>query len=70
MLALWSLARYEPATWSKMIDIDQSAEANPIEHLLEEAIASVPAAVLYLLTTFRQQNGPRVGTENPTGPTN
>ena len=53
MLALSSLARYEPATWSKMIDIDQSAEANPIEHLLEETIASVPAAVLYLLTTFR-----------------
>jgi len=53
MLALSSLARYEPATWSKMIDIDQSAEANPIEHLLEESINSVPDAVLYLLNTFR-----------------
>lgn len=53
LLALSSLARYEPATWSKMIDIDQSAEANPIEHLLEEATESVPAAVLHLLTTFR-----------------
>jgi hypothetical protein len=52
LLALSSLARYEPATWSKMIDIDQSAEANPIEHLLDEAINSVPAAVHYLLTTF------------------
>ena len=52
LLALSPLARYEPATWSKMIDIDQSAEANPIEHLLEETIDSVPAAVLYLLTTF------------------
>lgn len=53
LLALSSLARYEPATWSKMIDIDRSAEANAIEHLLEEAIASVPAAVLHLLITFR-----------------
>ncbi|MGH3687209.1 MAG: YaaC family protein [Pseudonocardiaceae bacterium] len=53
MLALSSLARYELATWSKMIDIDRSAEANAIEHLLEEATASVPAAVLHLLNTFR-----------------
>jgi hypothetical protein len=53
LLALSSLARYEPATWSKMIDIDRSAEANAIEHLLDEAINSVPAAVLHLLTTFR-----------------
>jgi hypothetical protein len=52
LLALSSLARYEPATWSKMVDIDRSAEANAIEHLLEEATASVPAAVLYLLNTF------------------
>jgi len=53
LLALSSLARYEPANWSKMIDIDRSAEANPIEHLLEEAADSVPTAVLHLLTTFR-----------------
>jgi hypothetical protein len=53
LLALSSLARYEPVAWAKMIDIDRSAEANPIEHLLEEALESIPAAVLYLLTTFR-----------------
>ncbi|MGB6164964.1 MAG: hypothetical protein WCF33_00130 [Pseudonocardiaceae bacterium] len=53
LLALSSLARYEPATWSKMINIDRSAEANAIEHLLEEAKTSVPAAVLHLLNTFR-----------------
>lgn len=53
LLALSSLARYEPASWSKMIDIDRSAEAVSIEHLLEEATDSVPAAVLHLLTTFR-----------------
>jgi hypothetical protein len=53
LLALSSLARYEPATWSKMIDIDRSAEANAIEHLLEETKTSVPATVLHLLNTFR-----------------
>jgi hypothetical protein len=36
-----------------MINIDQSAEANAIEHLLEEAKTSIPAAVLHLLNTFR-----------------
>jgi hypothetical protein len=60
LLALWavllglsSLARYEPAAWSKMIDIDTSAEANAIENLLDEAISSVPDAALHLLASFR-----------------
>jgi YaaC-like Protein len=60
ILALWavlfglsSLARYEPATWSKMIDIDRSAEANAIEHLLDEAIHAVPAVVLHQLSMFK-----------------
>ncbi|OLZ45568.1 hypothetical protein BS330_39000 [Amycolatopsis keratiniphila subsp. nogabecina] len=53
LLALSSLARYQPATWSKMIDVDRSPEANAIEHLLEEATTSVPATALHLLTTFR-----------------
>lgn len=52
LLALSSLARYEPAAWSKMIDIDRSAEANAIEHLLEEATTAVPVAALHLLSTF------------------
>lgn len=53
LLGLSSLARYEPAAWSKMIDIDTSAEANAVEHLLDEAISSVPAAALRLLASFR-----------------
>lgn len=52
LLALSSLARYEPAGWSKMIDIDQSPEANAIEHLLDEASSSIPAAVLQQLRSF------------------
>jgi hypothetical protein len=53
LLGLSSLARYEPAAWSNMIDIDRSPEASAIEHLLEEAMESVPAAVFHLLTTFK-----------------
>ena len=53
LLGLSALARYAPASWSKMIDIDRSAEANAIEHLLEEAIDSVPTAVLHMLATFK-----------------
>ncbi len=53
LLALSSLARYEPAAWSKMIDIDKSAEANAIEHLLEEVTASVPAAVEYQISALK-----------------
>lgn len=53
LLALSSPARYEPAAWSKMIDIDRSAEANAIEHLLEEATTAVPAAAFHLLSSFK-----------------
>ena len=53
LLALSSLARYEPARWSRMIDTDRSAEANAIEHLLEESTASVPSTALHILTTFK-----------------
>jgi hypothetical protein len=51
LLALSSLARYVPATWSKLIDIDGSAEANAIEHLLDEAIESLPSAIVHALTS-------------------
>jgi hypothetical protein len=53
LLGLSSLARYEPATWSKMIDIDKSAEANAVENLLDEAISSVSEAALHLLSGFQ-----------------
>lgn len=51
-LALSSLARYEPVAWSKMIDIDRSAEANSIENLLDAMLESIPVASLYLLNSF------------------
>jgi hypothetical protein len=52
LLGLSSLARYEPAAWSKMRDIDKSSEANAVENLLDEAINSVPAAALHLMASF------------------
>lgn len=51
LLALSSLAGYEPASWSKMINIDRSAEANPIEHFLDEAVNSIAQAVRHVLAT-------------------
>jgi hypothetical protein len=53
LLALSSLARYEPASWSKMVDIDRSADANPIEYLLDEATDSVPSTARNPLTSFK-----------------
>jgi hypothetical protein len=53
LLGLSSLARYEPAAWSKMIDIDTSAEANAVENLLDEAINSVSEAAIQLLAGFQ-----------------
>lgn len=52
LLGLSSLARYEPATWSKIIDIDRSSEANAIEHLLDEGISAIPDVAVHLLTSM------------------
>lgn len=39
LLALSSLARYEPETWAHLIDVDQPASpAVAIEHLMDEAL--------------------------------
>jgi hypothetical protein len=54
LLALSSLARYEPASWAKMIDIDRSAEANAIEHILDESLRSLHSVVLNQLVALDQ----------------
>lgn len=44
LLALSSLARYEPETWAYMIDVDRpTSPAVAIEHLMEEALSAIPA---------------------------
>lgn len=42
LFGLSMLARYEPAAWVKMIDVDQNREAVAVEHLLDSAAAVVP----------------------------
>ncbi|MGW6722861.1 YaaC family protein [Streptomyces sp. NPDC054995] len=53
LLAWWAvlfglsmLARYEPASWAGIIDIDSSSAANAVEHLLDQAIVVVPHMAL------------------------
>ncbi|MEV6600076.1 YaaC family protein [Actinoplanes sp. NPDC051346] len=60
LLALSSLARYEPAPWSRMIDIDRSAEANALEHLLDKAAESISRSVLNVLTLSTAEGRPSV----------
>ncbi|MGW6783553.1 YaaC family protein [Streptomyces sp. NPDC054987] len=46
LFGLSILARYEPEHWASIIDIDQSADANAVEHVLEQALAVVPHLAL------------------------
>ncbi|WP_330174596.1 YaaC family protein [Streptomyces sp. NBC_01498] len=46
LFGLSILARYEPAGWAAMIDIDTSGTANAIENLLEHAIGVIPHLAL------------------------
>lgn len=50
LLALSSLARYEPANWAKMIDVNRSSHATAVEHLLDDAIVRIPQMLLTILT--------------------
>lgn len=46
LFTLSMLARYEPDTWSAFIDVDRSAHASAIEHVLDVALDAVPELVL------------------------
>jgi len=58
LLALSSLARYEPAVWAQIIDIDHSPEANAIEECLDRATTEMPALVLRALRLLARPNSP------------
>ncbi|MFD5271521.1 YaaC family protein [Streptomyces sp. NPDC058335] len=45
LYALSMLARYEPATWGKLISVDDSQHAVRIERLLECAIKHLPTLI-------------------------
>ncbi|MFI5888499.1 YaaC family protein [Actinoplanes sp. NPDC051513] len=50
LLGLSSLARYEPAGWAKMIDVNSSPYATAVEHLLDDAVLRIPGMLLNILT--------------------
>lgn len=43
------LARYEPHAWELATDVSSSADAVPIEHLLETAFSTVPELIYHVL---------------------
>ncbi|MGW7450173.1 YaaC family protein [Streptomyces sp. NPDC054787] len=45
LYALSMLARYQPAAWVKLISVDDSRHALPIERLLERAISHLPVLI-------------------------
>ncbi len=49
LYTLSMLARYHPAAWTAAIDVDKSAAATALEHVLTEAAATIPALVLQVL---------------------
>jgi hypothetical protein len=51
LLALSSLARYEPVAWRKALDIDRAATADALERALDDAATRLPSLVLEALTS-------------------
>jgi hypothetical protein len=45
LFGLSMLARYGPEQWAEAIDVNRSAEAVPIEHLLEAALDHLPELI-------------------------
>ncbi|WP_406409338.1 YaaC family protein [Streptomyces sp. NBC_01643] len=50
LYALSMLARYQPAAWVKLISVDDSQHAVPIERLLERAISHLPVLIADTIT--------------------
>jgi hypothetical protein len=43
------LSRYEPKVWARLIAIDSSGDASPIEGALDEAMRTLPQVILQTL---------------------
>jgi hypothetical protein len=52
LLALSSLARYEPANWAKIIDVNKTSYATAIEYILDDAIVRIPEMLLNMLSNI------------------
>ncbi|MGC4903102.1 YaaC family protein [Micromonospora echinospora] len=70
LFSLSMLARYEPAAWTKIIDVDRSREAVPIEHLLNSAHNSIPGlaleAIAQISMTDEEHEKRRLELQQPT----
>jgi hypothetical protein len=51
LFRLSMLARYEPEAWDAITDVNTSADAVPIEHLLGCAMSSIPELIFHVLTS-------------------
>ena len=50
LLYIFSMvARYQPANWTKLLDLDKSPYAAPLQYALQEAISILPHLVLEAL---------------------
>lgn len=50
LYALSMLARYQPDTWARHLDVDAVETAVPLEALLDQALDTLPAVILAVLT--------------------
>jgi hypothetical protein len=50
LLALSSVARYEPIMWSQALDLDSSAIAIPLRQTLSRLQITMPRLILHALT--------------------
>jgi YaaC-like protein len=51
LYALSMLARYEPASWTRHIDVDLCANAVPLETALDQALDTCPRLILHAIQT-------------------
>ncbi|MGW0703343.1 YaaC family protein [Streptomyces sp. NPDC002867] len=57
LYTLSMLARYQPATWVKLISVDDSPHAVPIERLLERAISHLPVLIADTIAEVTPNSG-------------
>ena len=65
LLALSSLARYEPGLWREALDVDGSASAVALQALLEEGQRRVPELLLEALTAAPLRSPRRLPRRTP-----
>jgi len=54
LFALSMLARYEPAAWTTHLSVDSSADAVPLETILDRALETCPELILHTIRSVAQ----------------